>query len=604
MHKDGQITAEGLREALAYLKKNPSVIKFQDGGGFPPYYAEDFSQGQIDPSAIGANDYLFGSQSMQNPFLLEGNPTYDINPLMGGAQPVDPGEDAYLKYLESQGLTDLAQDYMRSAGIEPGGRGGGPERQPVSLMTGDDEYLEYLQRQGNDRELRRYKESAGITSPTGDDPMIGKRGELLEYDDSLPYFDPVRKGERQARRNENRLDRQERKDIRQFNRQNDQDPQGMFSSDEFRNPEGKELVWRDNDGSLPPDMKGDWYVPSAKEERKEKRREKMQSPEFRAGLYGASMIGHAITDLMGGVRDAFSVAAMNKRNQYVMDWYNRKRKEDEQYYTPVSQTANTNYIGGFSYGEKGGTMGKLPKYLEGGFEEGDGNGDEELNPKQQKAQYGYQIMNQLRGYYKHLDPETQKTIEEDTINFGGKKSYKLSKLYDKTAALDAAEDFTSYRVAGNQFVPEGDYEGTGVSFGEGDEVVIAFRDLGKRGRVPVVVGTGKESMNYVKKYFNPHHASWMSEKQGAGQVIPYYTIMEDDDQGYYDYRQSLQKQAYGGLFKHQGGGNGPIMPDPNMKDAPTVNDLYLQEGQYVEFEHEGKMYKGTVKKNENGKIYI
>lgn len=729
MRENSPITAEGLKAALKYLKENPSVVKFQEGGGYPPYLLDDPSMGQIQPLGTASPLDMYDMQNL--PFITDQPVTYEVNPFMGG---------------EGTPLNGM---------------------QPISQPTEGDTYLQYLQSQvgpGADRMLRQYKQSAGITGTGPGDANIGPRGELLEYSDNLPYFDPQRVGERRAERNERRVDRRENQDIRQFNRQNDRDPQGLFTGDNFQNPEGKELEWNEESQ--------DWFVPSAKQERKEARREKMQSPEFRAGLWGASMIGHAVTDLMGGVRDAFSVAAMNKRNQYVMDWYNRKRKEDEQRYVPTSQTANANYLGGFSFGEKGGVMGDLPKYIEGGFENGDEGDNPPLNKKQQQAQYGYQIMNQLRGHYKHLDPESQQVIEPGVIDFGGKKKIKGADERGSTPSLSST-DFETYRVAGNQFVPDASqYESTGVSFGDGDDVVISFREHPKYGNMPVVIGTGKESMKYVKKYFNPHYANFQEKSRiGADQIVPYYTVGDDDAEGYQGYRNTLQQQAYGGLFKAEcggkkhmdgglfrydnGGGKGldpnfdtvekiasafqsgqitedqadmyqeaidstggqyytglqglgltqedlkPLPEDlaqslfnrgsvpagtspsdrrsmvgrstfdwdfenfsqftprelqlmqEDLKNTPvpttgpeakrygeyvrnlrsamlrsedkygqfgtvkkedggmmppvsgaSINDLYLQEGQYVEFEHGGKMYKGTVKKNKDGKIYI
>lgn len=245
------------------------------------------------------------------------------------------------------------------------------------------------------------------------------------------------------------------------------------------------------------DKKG-WYESNTKEgekiARKQERREKMQSPEFRAGLMGASMIGNAVTDLMGGVRNSMSVVAMHNRNRYVEDWYNKQMQRN--HYTPVSQTANSNYTGGNAFGELGGEMGhSLEKYLEGGDK---GRG----------------------GKYGDVDWDEYWSQRDGVEGIP-------TELRDRKEARRVAKLINS-RIKGDE--------------------VIGGVDYGQFSRV--------RTRDFIQD----------------GEEVPQFNF----------------------------GGEQVV----NTVDSKMIPDTYLKEGQFVEFEYEGKKYKGTVKKNKDGKIYI
>lgn len=650
------ISASALAEVLNYLKKNPNMVKFNNGGEYPPYLFDDPSQGDI--NAVSSMDYsssLFQNE-FQNPFGQGYNP-YEINLDMGAS--LDGGGDPYLDYLMSKKKRELSRseiDYMRDAGLEPG---------VTKTWTNDNPDVSDFSTNKWDRRVSRESgvgsnlditKTWSIDNPDMPDDRWDKRqmkeqgqgvykGALYSDSESnYPYFDPIRRAERQGDRNQNRIERQERRDIRQFNRQNDKDPQGMFSSDEFRNPEGKELVWRENTGQLPEGMKGDWYVPSAKEERKAERKEKMDNfmsndNAFNA-LAGISAVGHLVGGLFGTARDAMNLAGSMKRNRYMEDWYRQQLQKERNKFTPISQTSNTNYLGGMSYGEHGGEMSiSLPMFQFGDtMESTPVTGDEpkELTPKEKKEIERFGVINTIRGYYKHLDPSTQNVIDPGVIDFGGKKTFKNEggKYVDVKREVDKKTGVVSYRI-GTTTPFEANMDNavdTGIHLGDNDNVMIVFRDHPKYGSMPVVVGTGDKSDKWARE-FNKSHASFVEGKRG--QLGAYYDLAPRDQKPdevvkrYTDWRAGLGEfgsgtstevpatettvptQRYGGLFKSvesfMGGGEYHTMPDgtkmPGAEHGMADNP-HFQEGQYIEFEYGGKMYKGTIARNSNGKIYL
>jgi len=73
---------------------------------------------------------------------------------------------------------------------------------------------------------------------------------------------------------------------------------------------------------------------------------------------GLAIAGNAGKLLFSGARNVASGIGRSKRSQYIEDFNNKKKLEERNTYTAAPQTQNTNYLGGNSYGEKGGTKGK------------------------------------------------------------------------------------------------------------------------------------------------------------------------------------------------------------------------------------------------------
>lgn len=649
------ISASALAEVLNYLKRNPSMVKFDNGGEYPPYLFSDPSQGDI--NAVSPMDYsspLFPNE-FQNTFG-QGFDQYEISPNMGVSL---DGGDPFLDYLMSLKKSELSRfnkEYIRDAGAIPGlnitKTWTNSSDAPDSPISGWDR----KNREAGIGNNLNITKTWSIDNPDMPDDRWDKRqireqgqgiynGALYsDYGSEYPYFDPVRRAERQSERSQGRIERQERRDIRQFNRMNDKDPQGMFSSDEFRNPEGRELVWRENTGQLPEGMKGDWYVPSAKEERKAERKERMNnfmgSDKAFNALAGISAVGHLVGGLFGTARDAMGVVGSMKRNRYMEDWYRQQLQKERNKFTPISQTANANYLGGMSYGEHGGEMGISLPVLQYGdiMTSTPDNGDEpkELTKKEREELERFSVINTLRGYYRHLDPSTQNVIDPGVIDFGGKKTFKNEggKYVDVKREVDKKTGAVSYRI-GTTSPFEVDMDkalDSGIHLGDNDNVMIVFRDNPKYGSMPVVVGTGDKSDKWARE-FNKTHASFVEGKRG--QLGAYYDLAPRDQKPdevvkrYMDWRAELGEfgsgtsnevpatettvptQRYGGLFKSvtsfMGGGEYHTMPDgtkmPGAEHGMADNP-HFQEGQYIEFEYGGKMYKGTIARNSNGKIYL
>lgn len=177
----------------------------------------------------------------------------------------------------------------------------------------------------------------------------------------------------------------------------------------------------------------------------------------------------------------------------------------------------------------------------------------------QYNQYSYQLLNQMRQKYQHLDPESQKWKQEymfgddkKAIDFGGKKSIKRYDDYSnsRVVGVDTNPDtgeYTSWKVAGLDFKPDlSNVEETGIGSGS-DKVIMTYRNHPQYGMMPIYVGTGPKSQKFLydKKGFGDYASFKSLSKVGNDQIIPSYTIPEDvkRQEGYHLYRQSLLDQA-------------------------------------------------------------
>lgn len=75
--------------------------------------------------------------------------------------------------------------------------------------------------------------------------------------------------------------------------------------------------------------------------------------------------------------------------------------------------------------------------------------------------------------------------------------------------------------------------------------------------------------------------------------------IRNDEPGYEDFKR-LKLNA----FKYQGDLSEVSFEGGGLMDYEGGGSTHFQEGKYIEFEYGGKMHKGIVAKNENGKIYL
>ena len=308
----GKITPEALSEVLKYLKDNPNMVKFEDGGGYP-YFFDDPSQGDVNP--VGGFDFGFPSSS-----------NYPTNPNQGMYSPIE---------LQQVPMTPLT-------GFDP-----------INLQSGyeDNQFPRDRWDRRQDREQRR---------EFGDNPQPGidSRGRLLfeQPDNSLSRY------ERQSNR---LMDREQRQFDRRYNTE-DKIEQGYQSGDLSRDQ--ADSLHEGNFSGIG----GRRISPERAERRADRQDRRDNRSENRADNLNAAanLIGSvrgAVGDIFGAVRGGASLYAANKRNRYIEDWYRKQMQRDRTQFTPISQTQNANYLGGEGYGEFGGDMGgSLAMYLNGG----------------------------------------------------------------------------------------------------------------------------------------------------------------------------------------------------------------------------------------------
>jgi hypothetical protein len=214
---------------------------------------------------------------------------------------------------------------------------------------------------------------------------------------------------------------------------------------------------------------------------------------------------------------------------------------------------------------------QLPKEFEdGGLAEFEG--DPVLTPKQRRQQKYYQILDNIRGGYKHLDKDTRKWVNQGELNFGGKSIVKG--FEDKPGANKiTTSDFVTWKVDGHNFTPDPtSFVDIGVSGLDRDNfdtdedyktaydldrVVLAPRDHPKYGKMYMPIGTGKSSQKLTER-FGQNFSSFKQKKSAfnSDQIIPYYQVNDEEKygQGYADYRKKqlgvfgevVEEKKYGG----------------------------------------------------------
>lgn len=176
-------------------------------------------------------------------------------------------------------------------------------------------------------------------------------------------------------------------------------------------------------------------------------------------------------------------------------------------------------------------------------------------PKQLRQEEYFNVLNQIRSRYKHLDPETQRRIDLDGdnyIDYGGKKKFRSVQSKTVPIIVDIDEDDNKYRVKVGStpgFKPDFDKAiDMGITFGDNDNVKMIFKEDKRYGEEPIIIGTGTKSQAWVKDFQKEHlnFAVDKNDRYGAYYDVAPRTDDKDTlkrEQAYYDYRQALKKDA-------------------------------------------------------------
>lgn len=315
---------------------------------------------------------------------------------------------------------------------------------------------------------------------------------------------------------------------------------------------------------------------------------------------GALIATSALSSLFKGARNVASGMGVANVNREFEDWQRKQLLKRD--YIPDSQDGDNNYTGNYGYSKYGGEFdGRLNTFEKGGPMES-------APPVKRETPYGITNDDAFITYAK-LTPEEKAKAMQSYEEFSGRAINK-----------------DTFNITENQLEAFRRGEPVRGYWGEGKKPYVeqnAYFILPERGEKPRWV-----SRSEYERFQGPKSTASLDESgqplvgaSGGRRMNPNsYQDMRDKQYGTFSEGNPQQLNTLdlkGKVFRDGGtsydklrqyfenGGQSMQMQGQPMQEqqAPDGTENY-EIGQYVEFEYNGKMVSGKIKKIENGQIYI
>jgi len=341
---------------------------------------------------------------------------------------------------------------------------------------------------------------------------------------------------------------------------------------------------------------------------------------------GAMIAGGAGAAILGGTRDVLSGLGYEKQQNLVRDWY-RARQQDNTY-TPVSQTRNTNNTGGFDFKYGG----EFKSYEDGGkmtkeeFEKrkaayerlaGEKLNPQELVAKEKKDSDGntlYKDQHKTRQYYHKEQPlggrsmlPVEGKLTEDELKFLAHKWRGIYSPNNLPSRYPVGVGEQRHGIKGQELSPEQVEQLRGYMQSTG-----FFTDVAQG--MPNLFGNNRGTNNRLFQDGGEMMQQQMApEQQEMLQQVQMF-VVEMMQQGT-DPQQIVQELVQNGVPQEQA----VMLVEQVMMQMqqqqvpqemvpqqaiPQEQPMQPQVGQEVSFKYGGKKVSGKIKKIENGKIYL